>query len=460
MYIVGAHVHNTESAALLAATAGKIGLDRELSAALRPWMHPMAMHDPGKVLLDLVISVAIGGDCLADIAQVRTEDQSTAVRGDGLQRMDGSKGQRGSDLLPPWCSRSLTQAVTAERRDVLMATIKGIDAPAGCTPEDIRQWEPVKGARWRSIALREIALRQADIDSLRSQVLSPKARHAELDSCQTLILQAYRIASTPSRSWAAWWRNADCDEAFRVTHEVEARLSALFSDADRQMLLTEIAFDARSVLDPKDPLLALRPDTVPADRTPEKSSTMVRRYRAAWDDRYQRASTYRNRLIFMTIVVTVFVAVLVVCGSVGLFSLQIDPITKHLVLGAAPDWSASPERLLTIVAICTFGAVGGLLAGAAPVARMGGVYNPAFLPWYSLILKIQMGALCGILGVLLVLGGFSSGIPTRYLVRRRLVGNGFRRRTANGDLPGGQQGQVADQQRAAGTDGTEVAPQG
>jgi len=60
-------------AVLLVATAGKVRLDRELSAALRPWMRPLAIHDPGKVLLDLAVSVAIGGDCLADIAQVRSE---------------------------------------------------------------------------------------------------------------------------------------------------------------------------------------------------------------------------------------------------------------------------------------------------------------------------------------------------------------------------------------------------
>ena len=56
-------------AMLLAATARKIGLDRELSTVLRP----VALHDPGKVLLDLAMSVAIGGDCLADIAQIRSE---------------------------------------------------------------------------------------------------------------------------------------------------------------------------------------------------------------------------------------------------------------------------------------------------------------------------------------------------------------------------------------------------
>ncbi len=60
-------------AAVLAATAGKVGLDRELSTALRPWMRPLAIHDPGKVLLDLAISVAIGGDCLADVALLRAE---------------------------------------------------------------------------------------------------------------------------------------------------------------------------------------------------------------------------------------------------------------------------------------------------------------------------------------------------------------------------------------------------
>jgi hypothetical protein len=48
---------------VLAATADKVGLGRELSAALAPWRRPMAVHDLGKVLLDMAISLAIGGDC-------------------------------------------------------------------------------------------------------------------------------------------------------------------------------------------------------------------------------------------------------------------------------------------------------------------------------------------------------------------------------------------------------------
>jgi hypothetical protein len=60
---------------LLTRTAATVGLDAALSAALSPWRRPTARHDPGKVLLDLAISLAIGGDCLADVAQLRAHPQ-------------------------------------------------------------------------------------------------------------------------------------------------------------------------------------------------------------------------------------------------------------------------------------------------------------------------------------------------------------------------------------------------
>jgi Transposase DDE domain group 1 len=49
------------------------GLDRALSMALSRWRKPMAIHDPGKVISDLAIALALGGDCLADIALLRAE---------------------------------------------------------------------------------------------------------------------------------------------------------------------------------------------------------------------------------------------------------------------------------------------------------------------------------------------------------------------------------------------------
>jgi hypothetical protein len=58
---------------LLTETVRAVGLDRALSAALAHWRSPFAVHDPAKVLADLALALAVGGDCLADIAVLRAE---------------------------------------------------------------------------------------------------------------------------------------------------------------------------------------------------------------------------------------------------------------------------------------------------------------------------------------------------------------------------------------------------
>src|SRR5690242_10576905 len=52
-------------------TAQTVALAAALSKWLAPWRKPFAIHDPAKIVLDLAVSLAIGGDCLADIAQLR-----------------------------------------------------------------------------------------------------------------------------------------------------------------------------------------------------------------------------------------------------------------------------------------------------------------------------------------------------------------------------------------------------
>ena len=49
------------------------GLGSHLTAALAPWRKPMAVHDPAKVVTDLAVTLALGGDCLADVALLRAE---------------------------------------------------------------------------------------------------------------------------------------------------------------------------------------------------------------------------------------------------------------------------------------------------------------------------------------------------------------------------------------------------
>ena len=47
-----------------------IGCCRRNSAA---WRKPFAVHDPGKIICDLAIGLALGGDCLADVTALRDE---------------------------------------------------------------------------------------------------------------------------------------------------------------------------------------------------------------------------------------------------------------------------------------------------------------------------------------------------------------------------------------------------
>ena len=67
------NVVSQAGAVLLSETARTVGLGQALSTVLAPWRSPNAVHDPAKVLLDLAVTLAVGGDCLADIAVLRAE---------------------------------------------------------------------------------------------------------------------------------------------------------------------------------------------------------------------------------------------------------------------------------------------------------------------------------------------------------------------------------------------------
>jgi hypothetical protein len=60
-------------ALLLTETMRVTGLDKGLSGGLARWRAPRAVHDPGKIIADLVMVLALGGDCLADIAVLRAQ---------------------------------------------------------------------------------------------------------------------------------------------------------------------------------------------------------------------------------------------------------------------------------------------------------------------------------------------------------------------------------------------------
>ena len=66
----------SQAGTLLLAEAARItGLGQGLSAGLARWRAPRAVHDPGKIIADLAMALALGGDCLADVAVLRGQPQ-------------------------------------------------------------------------------------------------------------------------------------------------------------------------------------------------------------------------------------------------------------------------------------------------------------------------------------------------------------------------------------------------
>ena len=58
---------------LLVETARRSGLARQLSRLLGRWRLPLATHDPGKIVADLAVAVALGGDAACDVAVLRAQ---------------------------------------------------------------------------------------------------------------------------------------------------------------------------------------------------------------------------------------------------------------------------------------------------------------------------------------------------------------------------------------------------
>jgi hypothetical protein len=66
----------SQAGSLLLTRAMRVtGLDRGLAEALERWRAARAVHSPGKIITDLVVALALGGDCLADVAMLRCQPE-------------------------------------------------------------------------------------------------------------------------------------------------------------------------------------------------------------------------------------------------------------------------------------------------------------------------------------------------------------------------------------------------
>jgi len=96
---------------LLVETRRRSGVAGQLTRLLGRWRKPLAVHDPGKIVADLAIAVALGGDAACDVALLRAQP-----------------GVFGSVASDPTVSRLITRL--AENADDAVAAISTARAAA------------------------------------------------------------------------------------------------------------------------------------------------------------------------------------------------------------------------------------------------------------------------------------------------------------------------------------------
>ena len=125
---------------LLTETIRAVGLDRELLAALARWRLPLAVHDPGKVVTDLAVMLALGGDCLADIVLLRAEpgvyglvaSDPRGVAHDRPARRRCPAGVGRDPHGPCWCTSAGVEAGRGARPRPRPGHRPAVDHRCGC----------------------------------------------------------------------------------------------------------------------------------------------------------------------------------------------------------------------------------------------------------------------------------------------------------------------------------------
>ena len=114
----GAGLVSHAGSGLLAAIADRVGLTKALSRELAGLRERRGGHDPGRVIRDLAVMLADGGDCLADLRAVRDQadlfgavaSDSTAYRvidsAAGTRRTSRWNANMSGPVTLRWTSRS------------------------------------------------------------------------------------------------------------------------------------------------------------------------------------------------------------------------------------------------------------------------------------------------------------------------------------------------------------------
>jgi hypothetical protein len=244
-------------------------------------------------------------------------------------------------------------------------------------------------AAWRQVALSRA--RRSRHDLLCAWAASPPGRDLDRwgEEAAELILKAKDSALHTVSLWS-WLEGCYQEQAWLSLHEAEAQIIEVLPLEELRARAEGLLGKARRALGGDDPRIwyvkTLLQEDATASALRPRLAHLARATYDALDDRYAQSRGYRNRLIRLTVMA---LAGIVLCLVAGMMRTLDFGVADH------GDWR-------TVVLLLLFGSIGALVTAIPPLAKANGVRNPFSLPLFQLLLKLTMGPLFAVVGLLIL----------------------------------------------------------
>ncbi|MEU7576285.1 hypothetical protein AB0B50_01585 [Streptomyces sp. NPDC041068] len=197
--------------------------------------------------------------------------------------------------------------------------------------------------------------------------------------------------------FGSWWNGLAYEGTLTSLHAAEVAIIKLSQPA-RAWTQIDAVLALAGPLCQRDPRLALveelkRKDWPGDERVPWAVAALLEAAYAVQEERAVRSRNFRNRLIRAGSVLTLL---LVVTVTVAWHSAGAIPVCTS----GCPDREEPGLREVGLVML--LGMLGAATHVAGRLQKMGGSWNPYNLPFYQELIKLPIGALTAVIGLLLV----------------------------------------------------------
>jgi hypothetical protein len=253
--------------------------------------------------------------------------------------------------------------------------------------------------RLRALAARSSGDRRAEIVAEEVDALLSRA-----------LAAAYRDNPMPTR-WANWWRGSLYEASYQHLHAAEAEITMLYDDAEVESEVAEAVARVDASLNRDDPRRAAAhalPQMPPGSEKRALLRKVIEIGNAASDRQHARVRSFRNVVLVAATLIALFVAVFVAVVAVN--PAWVPLCFQNGATAAVCPTGADSAGGGDVFVVALLGLTGGAVAAAVSIRNLRGTATPYDVPVALAYLKVPLGALTALVGLIAIRGEFVPGV--------------------------------------------------